>query len=223
MLLPCRHMCLCGSCAQSLRYQSSSCPICRCPFKAALNLRFTQRSARPRPSLTAASEERDGATTTADTNVKSINNKREYETTTANSLARRESSTNSATPLLGRQKGTDTDREEGNASRTAATIMKKRHFRSPARPTEGVDVEATSVLPHATASSSTMLASRTAAEVHNASAADVARESATLEMKSMHWSLGGGGTTTTATATQAASAGGGGGARKCSQPPQGKS
>lgn len=42
MLLPCRHLCLCSSCAQSLRYQASSCPICRCPFKAALNLRISR-------------------------------------------------------------------------------------------------------------------------------------------------------------------------------------
>lgn len=43
MLLPCRHLCLCGSCAQSLRYQANSCPICRCPFRAALNLRPIQK------------------------------------------------------------------------------------------------------------------------------------------------------------------------------------
>ena len=43
MLLPCRHLCLCSSCAQSLRFQANSCPICRCPFKAALNLRVLQR------------------------------------------------------------------------------------------------------------------------------------------------------------------------------------
>lgn len=41
MLLPCRHLCLCSPCAKSLRYQANSCPICRCPFKAALNLRPT--------------------------------------------------------------------------------------------------------------------------------------------------------------------------------------
>lgn len=43
MLLPCRHMCLCSTCAQSLRYQANSCPICRCPFKAALNLSIIRR------------------------------------------------------------------------------------------------------------------------------------------------------------------------------------
>lgn len=39
MLLPCRHLCLCTTCAQSLRYQANSCPICRSPFRAALNIR----------------------------------------------------------------------------------------------------------------------------------------------------------------------------------------
>jgi hypothetical protein len=43
MLLPCRHLCLCSTCAQSLRYQASSCPICRCPFKAALNIRIIRK------------------------------------------------------------------------------------------------------------------------------------------------------------------------------------
>lgn len=43
MLLPCRHLCLCSSCAQSLRYQANSCPICRCPFKAALEVRSIER------------------------------------------------------------------------------------------------------------------------------------------------------------------------------------
>lgn len=41
MLLPCRHLCLCSPCAKSLRYQANSCPICRCPFKAALNFKPT--------------------------------------------------------------------------------------------------------------------------------------------------------------------------------------
>lgn len=29
LILPCRHLCLCNSCADTLRYQASSCPICR--------------------------------------------------------------------------------------------------------------------------------------------------------------------------------------------------
>ena len=28
-VLPCRHMCLCNSCAEVLRHQSNKCPICR--------------------------------------------------------------------------------------------------------------------------------------------------------------------------------------------------
>lgn len=48
MLLPCRHLCLCNSCAQSLRYQANSCPICRCPFKAALSLRLLEQHNRKR-------------------------------------------------------------------------------------------------------------------------------------------------------------------------------
>jgi len=51
MLLPCRHLCLCSSCAQSLRYQANSCPICRCPFKAALNLRVTPFNSKDRRIL----------------------------------------------------------------------------------------------------------------------------------------------------------------------------
>lgn len=39
MLLPCRHLCLCSPCAQSLTHQANSCPICRRSFKAALNVR----------------------------------------------------------------------------------------------------------------------------------------------------------------------------------------
>jgi hypothetical protein len=29
MVLPCRHMCLCRGCADTLRQQSHKCPICR--------------------------------------------------------------------------------------------------------------------------------------------------------------------------------------------------
>lgn len=57
MLLPCRHLCLCGSCAQSLRYQAHSCPICRCPFRAALNLRPIQKNSKTaaKPLVTSSS------------------------------------------------------------------------------------------------------------------------------------------------------------------------
>ncbi|KAL3269287.1 hypothetical protein HHI36_008362 [Cryptolaemus montrouzieri] len=39
LILPCRHLCLCNSCADSLRYQANNCPICRAPFRALLQIR----------------------------------------------------------------------------------------------------------------------------------------------------------------------------------------
>ncbi|XP_039292455.1 E3 ubiquitin-protein ligase MGRN1 isoform X2 [Nilaparvata lugens] len=44
LILPCRHLCLCNSCADSLRYQASSCPICRAPFRALLQIRALQKA-----------------------------------------------------------------------------------------------------------------------------------------------------------------------------------
>jgi hypothetical protein len=38
LLLPCRHLCLCSSCAENLKFQSANCPICRVPFRALLQL-----------------------------------------------------------------------------------------------------------------------------------------------------------------------------------------
>ncbi|XP_022780221.1 RING finger protein 157-like [Stylophora pistillata] len=38
LILPCRHLCLCRDCAESLRYQASNCPICRSPFHALLQI-----------------------------------------------------------------------------------------------------------------------------------------------------------------------------------------
>ncbi|GMT37490.1 hypothetical protein PFISCL1PPCAC_28787, partial [Pristionchus fissidentatus] len=34
VILPCRHLCLCYSCAEHLRQRSNNCPICRKPFRA---------------------------------------------------------------------------------------------------------------------------------------------------------------------------------------------
>lgn len=39
MILPCKHLCLCNACADSLRYQANNCPICRSPFRALLQLK----------------------------------------------------------------------------------------------------------------------------------------------------------------------------------------
>ncbi|XP_068082201.1 probable E3 ubiquitin-protein ligase MGRN1 [Anabrus simplex] len=51
LILPCRHLCLCNSCADSLRYQANNCPICRAPFRALLQIRALQKSANfPQPA-----------------------------------------------------------------------------------------------------------------------------------------------------------------------------
>ncbi|XP_063892338.1 E3 ubiquitin-protein ligase MGRN1 isoform X1 [Helicoverpa armigera] len=60
LILPCRHLCLCNSCADSLRYQANNCPICRAPFRALLQIRALQRradSAPPAPPPTDGSTE----------------------------------------------------------------------------------------------------------------------------------------------------------------------
>ncbi|RXG60115.1 RING finger protein [Armadillidium vulgare] len=44
LILPCRHLCLCNCCADSLRYQANNCPICRAPFRALLQIKALQKS-----------------------------------------------------------------------------------------------------------------------------------------------------------------------------------
>ncbi|KAG8370158.1 hypothetical protein BUALT_Bualt14G0088200 [Buddleja alternifolia] len=39
-VLPCRHMCMCGSCAKALRLQSNKCPICREIIEALLEIKI---------------------------------------------------------------------------------------------------------------------------------------------------------------------------------------
>lgn len=39
-VLPCRHMCLCGECAESLHQSSSTCPICRTRVEGLLQIRI---------------------------------------------------------------------------------------------------------------------------------------------------------------------------------------
>lgn len=43
LILPCRHLCLCNACADSLRYQANNCPICRSPFRALLQIRAVRK------------------------------------------------------------------------------------------------------------------------------------------------------------------------------------
>lgn len=47
LILPCRHLCLCQACADSLRYQASNCPICRSPFRALLHIKAVQKNSGP--------------------------------------------------------------------------------------------------------------------------------------------------------------------------------
>lgn len=54
LILPCRHLCLCNACADSLRYQANNCPICRAPFRALLQLKAV-RKIQTQPVLTASS------------------------------------------------------------------------------------------------------------------------------------------------------------------------
>ena len=43
LILPCRHLCLCNNCADSLRYQANNCPICRAPFRALLQIKAVRK------------------------------------------------------------------------------------------------------------------------------------------------------------------------------------
>lgn len=40
LLLPCRHLCICKMCANNLRVKSNTCPICRIPFNALLQIQL---------------------------------------------------------------------------------------------------------------------------------------------------------------------------------------
>lgn len=57
LILPCRHLCLCNSCADSLRYQANNCPICRAPFRALLQIRAVQKlTSGMHPNITASQQ-----------------------------------------------------------------------------------------------------------------------------------------------------------------------
>ena len=43
LILPCRHLCLCNTCADNLWYQANNCPICRAPFRALLQIRAMRK------------------------------------------------------------------------------------------------------------------------------------------------------------------------------------
>lgn len=54
VVLPCRHMCLCDSCADVLKSQNNKCPICRQPFHSLL--RLTQENAQNLPTTSRPAE-----------------------------------------------------------------------------------------------------------------------------------------------------------------------
>ncbi|KFR17438.1 RING finger protein 157, partial [Opisthocomus hoazin] len=47
LILPCRCLCLCNTCADTLRYQANNCPICRLPFRALLQIRAMRKRLGP--------------------------------------------------------------------------------------------------------------------------------------------------------------------------------
>nr|CAB3263816.1 E3 ubiquitin-protein ligase MGRN1-like [Phallusia mammillata] len=51
LILPCKHLCLCSTCANQLRFQQSGCPICRQSFRALLQIRAIRRKT-PASSVT---------------------------------------------------------------------------------------------------------------------------------------------------------------------------
>lgn len=50
VILPCRHLCICNGCAETLRYKLNNCPICRSPFKALLRLKIARAGSQSIPA-----------------------------------------------------------------------------------------------------------------------------------------------------------------------------
>ncbi|CAI4229319.1 unnamed protein product [Auanema sp. JU1783] len=44
VILPCRHLCICTNCADTLRYKLNNCPICRSPFRALIQLKAKRQT-----------------------------------------------------------------------------------------------------------------------------------------------------------------------------------
>lgn len=57
LILPCRHLCLCNSCADNLRYQANNCPICRAKFHALLQIKAMRKRTASTTSPTTAQNE----------------------------------------------------------------------------------------------------------------------------------------------------------------------
>jgi E3 ubiquitin-protein ligase MGRN1 len=44
-VMPCRHLCMCSTCARMLRHQTNRCPICRTTVESLLEIRLGSRRA----------------------------------------------------------------------------------------------------------------------------------------------------------------------------------
>ena len=67
IVIPCRHMCLCEDCAETLKVQSVKCPICRGPVRSLLKVELgTEDSDEddPQEALELAKIKRKSKTTT---------------------------------------------------------------------------------------------------------------------------------------------------------------
>lgn len=60
LILPCRHLCLCQACADSLRYQANNCPICRSPFRALLQIKAMHKISESLASISEVSCKNSG-------------------------------------------------------------------------------------------------------------------------------------------------------------------
>uniref|UniRef100_A0A6A7G4Y0 RING-type E3 ubiquitin transferase n=2 Tax=Hirondellea gigas TaxID=1518452 RepID=A0A6A7G4Y0_9CRUS len=59
LILPCRHLCLCNCCADSLRFQANNCPICRAPFRALLQIKALQKNTSGNPQVSSSHDNGD--------------------------------------------------------------------------------------------------------------------------------------------------------------------
>lgn len=77
LLLPCRHLCLCNSCAHHLRYQANNCPICRAPFRALIHIRAVHKSGKSLKDQDRIDNISKGAKTTSSTTIDSSSKNKE--------------------------------------------------------------------------------------------------------------------------------------------------
>jgi len=57
VVLPCRHMCLCNSCAEVLRHQSNKCPICRSTVRSMVEVKVAKKTVESDVEIDSVEEE----------------------------------------------------------------------------------------------------------------------------------------------------------------------